>query len=178
MRVLAAFLISLTLTLPAVAQPAEALTLKVLLDGKVQVLIPASFAPMSPEMIRIKYPSAQRPSLVYTNASGSVNLAMSHTVSSVQPNQLGEVHKVMEATFKRVHPSATWFQSGRTTINGRPYFLIDFRTRAIDTEVRNLMVGTSLQGRLLVITFNVTKQREAHWLPIARKILASIKVNG
>ena len=40
------------------------------------------------------------------------------------------------------------------------------------------MVGTSLRGRLLLISFNVTQQREARWLPTAQKILASIRVNG
>ncbi len=84
----------------------------------------------------------------------------------------------METMFKRLHPSAVWFQSGLTTINGRAFFLLDLRTPALDTEIRNLMVGTSLQGRLLLITFNVTKQREARWLPTAQKILTSIKVNG
>jgi len=88
------------------------------------------------------------------------------------------MHQAMETMFKRLYPSAVWFQSGLKTINGRAFFLLDLRTPALDTEIRNLMVGTSLQGRLLLITFNVTQQHEARWLPTAQKILASIKVNG
>ena len=178
MRVLVAFLISFTLTLPALAQPAEALTPKVLLGGTVQVLVPAGFAPMSQELLRVKYPSTRRPTLVYSNASGSINLALNHTANPLQPNQLAEMHQAMETMFKRLYPSAVWFQSGLKTINGRAFFLLDLRTPALDTEIRNLMVGTSLQGRLLLITFNVTQQHEARWLPTAQKILASIKVNG
>ncbi len=178
MRVLVAFLCSFTLTLTSFAQSPEALTPKVLLGGTVQVLVPAGFAPMSEALLRVKYPSSQRPTLVYSNPSGSVNLALNHTANPLQPNQLAEVHQVMEATFKRLYPSAVWFQSGLTTINGRAFFLLDLRTPALDTEIRNLMVGTSLQGRLLLISFNVTKPREARWLPTAKKILASIKVNG
>jgi len=102
MRVLVVFLISFTLTLPALAQPAEALTPKVLLGGTVQVLVPAGFAPMSKDLLRVKYPSSQRPTLVYSNASGSINLALNHTANALQPNQLAEVHQAMETMFKRL----------------------------------------------------------------------------
>ncbi len=128
MHVLVAFLCSFTLTLTSFAQSPEALTPKVLLDGTVQVLVPAGFAPMSEALLRVKYPSSQRPTLVYSNPSGSVNLALNHTANPLQPNQLAEVHQVMEATFKRLYPSAVWFQSGLTTINGRAFFLLDLRT--------------------------------------------------
>ena len=39
----------------------------------------------------------------------------------------------------------------------------------IPTEIRNLMVGTSLQGHLLLIRFNLTPQREARWLPTTNR---------
>ena len=34
---------------------------------------------MSQDLLRVKYPSSQRPTLVYSNASGSINLAPNHT---------------------------------------------------------------------------------------------------
>ena len=177
MRTLVVFLLSFTFSLAAQAQSSQALVTKTLLGGAVTVLTPDGFAPMSEQLLRVKYPSARRPTLVYSNPSGSVNLALNHTANPLQPNQIAEVHQVMEATFKRMYPTAQWFQSGLVTIYGRRFFLLDLRTPALDTEVRNLMVGTSVQGRLLIISFNVTKEREARWLTTAEKIIYSIKIN-
>ena len=53
----------------------------------------------------------------------------------------------------------------------------DGEGKLIATEVRNMMVGTSVQGRLLLISFNVTKEHEAHWLTTAKKILYSIRIS-
>jgi len=174
----AAFAVLFSLVCPFLlyAQTPVALTPRTVLGGTVQVLVPVDFAPMREDLLRVKYPSERRPSLVYTNPSASVNLALHHTNTPLHPHQLAEAHTAMDAMFKRLYPAATWFQSGLTTINGRSFFLLDLRTPALDTEVRNLMTGTSLHGRLLLISFNVTKEREAHWLPTAQKILTSIQI--
>ncbi len=177
MRAFLVLLLSLTCSLPAWAQSSQALAPKTLLGGTVEVLVPVGFAPMGEELLRVKYPRAQRPTLVYSDPSGAVNLALNHTANPLQPSQLAEVHQAMEATFKRMYPSAAWFQSGLVTIYGRRFFLLDFRTPALDTDVRNMMMGTAVQGRLLLVSFNVTKEREAHWLTAAKKILYSIKIN-
>ena len=89
---------------------------------------------------------------------------------------LDAAHKSVNATFKNLYPSAQWFRSEVRPINGRQFFLMELRTPAIDTEVRNLIVGTSLDDRLLMITFNVTKALEADWMPIGNKIIESIAI--
>lgn len=58
------------------------------------------------------------------------------------------------------------------------FILFDFRTPAIDTEVRNIMLATSLQGRLLLISFNCTKELEGKWLPIGYQIVESIQLKA
>ncbi len=179
MRILVGLLCSCVLSLSALAQaPTQRLTPKALLGGAVQVLVPAGFDVMSPELLHFKYPSERRPTLVYTNAAGSVNLALHHTPTPVEPTQLAQVHASMEALFRQRYPSAQWFQSGLVQINGRTFFLLDLRTPALDTEIRNMMVGTALQGRLLLISFNATKALEAGWVPVGRQILASIRLGG
>jgi hypothetical protein len=81
-----------------------------------------------------------------------------------------------ETTFKKLHPSAEWFRSEVAKINGREFLVLELRTPAIDTEVRNIILGTSVDERLLMISFNVTKELEKEWLPAGRKIVESIKI--
>ena len=152
------------------------LTERVLLDGAVALLIPNTFALMSEEMLRLKYPSERRPTVVFSNERGSVNLAANLTSNLVRPDQISELHKAMESTFKNLYPSATWYRSEVITQDGRGYFVLDLLTPAADTHIRNIMLGTSFRGRLLLFSFNVTRELEKSWLDVGRKMLASVKV--
>lgn len=171
-RVLVCFLIAC----PGLFAEEATLEPRTLLNGKVTLLLPKEFKPMSEEMLKVKYPSERRPTLVFSNERGSVNLALNHTRNSLPADRLAAFHKGMETTFKRLYPSAKWFRSERVNLNGREFFVMEFRTPAIDTEVRNLMAGTSLDGRLLLFSFNVTKELEKEWLNAGTRMIESIKV--
>ena len=158
------------------AAPQTGLQRTTVLGGKVSVLIPAGFKTMSAELLVVKYPNVNRPSLVYTNERGTINVAFDHTVHRLPANQLPAALESMRTTFKNLYPSATWFRSEIRPINGRQFFLIDLRTPAADIEVRNIMAGTSLDDRLLMITFNVIKTFEKEWVPIGNRIIESISV--
>jgi hypothetical protein len=157
-----------------IAQPA--LVPRVVLDGRVTLLLPVDFAPMSQEMMKLKYPAERRPAVVYTNERGTVNIALSHTSDRMPPDEVPSFHKSLEATFKRLYPSAQWFQSDVVTMNERTWFLLELRTPAIDTDVRNIMMGTSVDGRLLLISFNVTSELEEEWLDTGRAVIRSVVV--
>lgn len=147
-----------------------------LLDGRLLLSIPKSFAPMGEEMLKLKYASERRPTLVFTNESGSVNVALNHTNNRITSTDLPQLKEQTEGLFRRLYPSATWFRSDLTQIAGGQCFLFDFRTPAVDTEVRNIMLGMSLDGRLLIITFNATRALEAKWIPVGNQIIQSVKV--
>jgi hypothetical protein len=141
------------------------------------MLIPKEFKPMSDDWIQKKYPNAtNRPSVVYTNERMSINVALDHNPFRLSPDQLGMALESIRASFKNMYPSAQWFRSELRTINKRQFFVIEVRTPTSDVEVRNIMVGTSLEDRMLVITFNVIKTLEPQWLPAGNKMIESIIV--
>jgi hypothetical protein len=146
------------------------------LGGKVSLLVPKAFKPMSAAMIKKKYPAGNPPTLVYTNAAANVNVALNHTDSRMPADELAAFHKAVEVKFKELHPSAEWFSSEVKKINGKEVFVMDFRHSAADTEVRNVMLGASLDGRLLIVTFNTTQALEKDWLAAGNKIIASVKI--
>jgi hypothetical protein len=168
--------VCLVLALDAVRAQAPVLETKSLLEGRVTLLIPRGFEPMSAELLVRKYPSANRPNLVYSNAATTINVALEHTVHRIQPAQLAAAHQSIRTTFSSAYPSAEWFRSEVRAINGRQFFLLDVRTPAVDTIVRNIIVGTSLDDRLLMVSFNVTKALEGEWLAAGNRIIESITV--
>ncbi len=162
-------------TMPALAQQLEP---RSLFDGKVSILIPAGFEPMSEEMLAEKYPLGEAPKLVFTNPDGSVNVAMRHTSMQVGPQDVPLVHQFVEWTFQRQFPRAVWFGSTTGERGGMPYFTLEFVTPADGTGVRNIMLGTALDGRMLLISFNCTRELEEQWAPLGQQIIDSISLTG
>ena len=153
------------------------LTERNLLRGKLTLLVPQSFTQMSKEMLRYKYPNERRPTTVLTNADGTVNVAVNHTHNNLRMAQLHEAHAAMERMLRNSYPSAKWNRSEIVSINGQQFFILDLRTPAIDTEVRNIMAGTSLQGRFLIITFNCTRELESEWAGVGLRIINSVSLS-
>ncbi len=146
------------------------------LDGRLALLVPAGFSVMDEETLRLKYPSERRPTLVYTDEDASINVAVNHTKDRMPQREIRSFHAHMERMFRNLYPTAVWFQSGIIEIRGREWMALDLRTPAIDTEVRNIMVGTSLEGRLLLVSFNVTREQEEEWIAPAEAIVQSLRV--
>ncbi len=149
---------------------------KTVIDEKLTLLIPQDFSLMDEETLSLKYPSERRPTLVYTNESGSINVAINHTKDRMPQSEIGAFHKQMDGMFRNLYPSATWFKSGVIDINGREWLTLNLRTPAIDTEIRNIIVATSVEGHMLLVSFNVTKEQEDKWLEPAEAIVQSLRV--
>ena len=173
----------LTLMLGAlVAQPAAAdtsqiaLARRLLLNNKVSILVPIDFNPLPDELVRVKYRSASPPSVVLGNDSGTVNLAMDLRQVTVGPTDIPQVHEQLKQGFRNLYPSAVWNKTELRKINGTEFAILDLFTPALDGEIRNVMAVTSLDNRLLVITFNCTKTLDSTWRKTAVKMLESIKL--
>lgn len=165
----------LWLALPLAAS-ADALEERNFLGGKVAMLVPTDFAPMDEEMLRIKYPMERRPTEVVTNQSGSFNVAFNHTTNRVQPEQLEQAHASITKMFHNRYPSATWYRDEMTEIDGRKAFVLELVTPAVDTRIHNIMLATSVDGRMLLVSVNLVEELKAAHLADARKMAASIRV--
>jgi hypothetical protein len=149
---------------------------KKLLDGKLTVSIPAGFKQLSKEMIAKKYATTNAPPIVFANADGSVTIAVNHTEDKVTLKQIPEALDAAVDTFGKIHPNAEWFRKEATKVNGRDCLVLELRTQAADSEIRNVMLSTSLDDRFLIVTFNCTKELEDKWLPTGKKIIEGVKV--
>lgn len=140
----AGIVVALAASVASVSRSEEALERREFLEGRVTMLIPKAFAPMSEEWMRLKYPSANAPSIVLSDDRGAVNVAMDHKNVRLGPSQVIELHTALERSFKNLYPSATWTRSEVVSIGGWQFALLDLYTPAIDGEVRNIMAATSL----------------------------------
>ncbi|HEX8211585.1 MAG TPA: hypothetical protein VF584_15540 [Longimicrobium sp.] len=124
----------------------------------------------------VKYRRGGRPAEVLSNEPGTINIAFGHSQIAIPPAQIREAYPVMERQIKATYPMARWNRSELVERDGRHYILLDFWAPAADTEIRNIMLGTSVSGRFLLVSFNVTRDLEAEWGAIGERIMNSVRV--
>ena len=152
------------------------LELKSLLDDKVELKIPKEFDIMPEELMKLKYPSESRPTLVYSNESGGINVALNLTQNKASQDLIEPYVENFVNTFKNIYPSAEWKGSGVKEINGQKVGYLKLITPAIDTKIYNVMFFTDLDGKLLLSTFNCTEKSITEWEQTADEIMNSLKI--
>lgn len=149
---------------------------KSLLNDRIELKIPSEFDIMSEAMMMVKYPSANRPELVYTNDSGGINVALSLSGNPASQESIPDFADQFVGVFKNAYPSADWKGNGVKTINGRKVGYLELVTPALDTEIYNLMFFTDLDGQLLICTFNCVKQDLSEWQSAGKEIMNSLRI--
>ncbi|EHA1127847.1 hypothetical protein FG475_22895 [Vibrio navarrensis] len=148
-----------------------------MLNGKVTISTPRDFVPMSKEIIEIKYPSSRRPTEVLTEQTTEVTLAFNYTNNKLSKTELSEAHKIFSKSFHNLYPSATWVRDELIQQNGHPFVVLELITPAIDTKIHNIVYATSVDGRLLLVSFNTTVGKAEEWLAQGKQMMKSIVIN-
>lgn len=149
---------------------------KTVLKNKVEILIPKDFEIMSDEIMRLKYPSERRPTLVYSDKTTGINVAFNHTTNKATQSQIVAYKNSMVSTFKNLYPSAKWIGEGVKLINGRKVGYLELVTPAVDQKIYNLIFFSDLDGRLLLSTFNCVEKKQKDWQGSAHQIMQSLKL--
>lgn len=152
------------------------LVTKSLLNNKIEIKIPKNFNVMSEELMKIKYPSERRPTIVYSNESGGINVGLNLTQNQANQELISPYKDNLVQSLKKAYPTAVWNDSGVKEINGKQVGYLELITPALDTEIYNLMFFTDLDGKLLMCTFNCTKETMQDWVQTAKEIMNSLKI--
>jgi len=145
-------------------------------NDKVELKIPKEFQIMSEERIKVKYPSENRPTLIYTDTTGGINVALNLTSSKASQGLIPSYKDYLLKAMKDQYPTAKWKSDGVADINGRKVAYLELITPGVDTKIYNLMFFTDVDGKLLLCTFNCTKSSLEEWAPTAKEIMYSLKV--
>ena len=152
------------------------LELKSLLGDRVELKIPKEFNLMSEELMKLKYPSNKRPTIVFSDETGGINVALNLTENNASQELIEPYVENFVKTFKGIYPSAEWKDSGITEINGQKVGYLKLITPAIDTKIYNVMFFTDLDGKLLLSTFNCTEKSISEWEETADEIMNSLTI--
>src|SRR5690606_18155746 len=81
------------------------LEIKSLLNEKIELKIPKDFEIMDEDMVKLKYPSERRPTTIYTNKSGGINVALNLTTNKASQDLMASYKDMFVSSFKNMYPN-------------------------------------------------------------------------
>lgn len=134
--------------------------------------VPSDFTKMPDSLSAIKYPSKNRPQVVYSNESGSVSFGVSvkDKPDSVFLDDLDEIKDLMLESMKVFNPEAS-----PLIVDGNNAWLITFKSQAIDSKVLNMQLITLTEKNFVIATFNMTEKNITEYQGVGLLSLSSMK---
>ena len=145
-----------------------------LLNGKVEILLPAKLTAMSQENWELKYHTSNKPTMVLSDANGEVNLIADHTSQSLAENQLLQYEQMRVQNLLKNHPDIQKVDSSIQVVNGHQLGVVKFISQAVDQKIFNCYFFTVVGGRVLFFTFNCIESLESKWEKTVDEIIASV----
>ena len=136
-----------------------------------KIKIPSEFKIMSDEIVNVKYPNGNAPSLVYTNDKTTINVALVMNDVTMKNNQIEEYVKTMESTYKNYSKDVKLNFWER---NNHKIGEMEFTTKGSDTEIYNHIIAFSVNDKLRLVNFNCTKEQMSEWKEVSKFIVDSI----
>jgi len=166
-------LIAVAITLLFISFSAFAVEFK---DAGISFEPPEGFTELTKDMLKIKFPGANRPKFVYGNEDFSVTVAVTPSDKKASKENLKEILKAMEKTYPRVVPNLVWVKKEVTEFNGQTWLHLELTSTAIDTDIHNNIYMTSHRGKLVAFNFNATKEMYKQYKTQLEQSFNSIKL--
>ncbi|MEQ1754241.1 MAG: hypothetical protein ABL973_08905 [Micropepsaceae bacterium] len=166
------FLIALSVSGLATASEMKTVSM---LDGKVELSIPAVFLPMSDDMKKIKYSGANPPRDIYTDERGTVNIG-ANIAAYPKGKSMAEMLSLLSTSMERVRNISSWDHKELRVIGGREYGVLECTVKTLDTEVYNFIYFTRSGDKLIVITTNSTVEKLSEWKAALMESVESTKI--
>lgn len=136
------------------------------------IYLPSDFEILDEEILKIKYPSENRPSLAYSNEDASINIVFNLEDNSLSNNQINEYISSLEEIFNKITED---LETNIIIKDNHNIGELSFVTNAIDTKIYNHMIAFSINGELRLISFNCIDNYKEEWKMVSNFILNSLK---
>ncbi len=145
-----------------------------LLENRLRMRLPQNFSTMGPKLAAQKYPSDNRPHLIYSDPTGALSLAFTDTQSPVSNEEIANFRDFLLTNLQRMQPEMKFLTTGLKELGTKKIGHFDFISVALDTLLYNLTFVVELSGQALLGSFNCPEKQIDKWQPIAHGMIASI----
>ena len=117
---------------------------------------PDGFTLLAEAEIHAKFPSRTGPVSAVGNERRTTTVAYDVRDVAVTDTILESQLKEISTTSARAIPGFALVEQDMITINGRRWAYIEFKSTAIDADIRNILLMSAYEGRMVVLNFNST----------------------
>lgn len=146
-----------------------------LYDGRLSVYLPSSFVDLPLELAKVKYPMEQRPNIIKTNESTSINFTFHLLEQECLDEQIEKLNDLFYQSVKRAYPSNTFFEKKVEEIGGMTVGWFDFISSGFDDKIYHIMYCLPLDNQLLLGVFNCPFREAENWKEAALQVMHSLR---
>lgn len=146
-----------------------------LFDSKMAVMIPASYVLMDEQAAKLKYPSEQRPQVIYSNPEGDVNFTFSLFDTPITDRQVMQAIDQFQLVIKKIQPANIFYEKKQDPLNGSVVGWFDFKGYALDDQIYTMMYVTPIDGKVMHGIFNCRFSESLSWKHVALQLMQSIE---
>ncbi|WP_269532851.1 hypothetical protein [Chitinimonas sp. BJYL2] len=147
-------------------------------DSGVSFDAPSGFTTLSPSELALKYPSNRAPRFAIGNTRRTTSIAYDIKINSLPPDKLNEAKDAFEHIFNRIIPGIEWRDRSIVRLKNRDWIRLELTSRAIDTDIHNIMLITPYRNGSLIFNFNSTKSEFPLIKDELLKSIESISIDG
>ena len=147
---------------------------KIFFDGNLQVMLPADFVDMPPNMAKLKYPSENRPAILKTSLDTSINFGFSRYQNALDNSQVEFVMNHFEMMSKKMNPANQFLGKGTKEVGAISIAWTEYRAFAIDGQIYNLIYFFPLCGKMCQGLFNCFFQDMPDWQSAAHLVMQTV----
>lgn len=136
-----------------------------LFDGKLQLLVPQTFRPMSDDAIRSRFPSGSRPDAMFESADGNVFVVVVLLTDPLIPSKVEAAFPAAKRALAATYPDCPTRIETLAVLDGRTWMRFD-----LDGDKRAMIAMTSLDGRQLRVETIFLEKPEQKWVDVTRKM--------
>jgi len=149
---------------------------RLLVEDKIMMMVPEEFTEMPEEQAKIKYPSEQRPEIILTDDTTAINLMFTYMEQEIKNEDIPAFRDDLIGGMTRLNPGIKPQERGVEIINDKNIAYVEFSNPVLDGKLYNLLYFLELEGRSLMINFNVHTKEMKYWKKAAYEMMKSIQI--
>lgn len=148
---------------------------KMILDGRLTLLLPVNFKEMDEELREIKYPDPDRPEWIYSNESGDVSMTFFLDEGEILTEEVESVRDIIIGEMKRLYPASAVKDKKRIGKGKNVVSLFSMDIPLLDETCYHLMFFRAMAAGLLMGTFDCSVNEKKQWQQILPQLLDTMK---
>jgi hypothetical protein len=108
----------------------------------------------------------------------TTSIAFDLKPNALPADRLPEAKAAFESFFDRRIPRVEWKQKKLIELQGQQWIYLEMTSRAVDTDIHNIMLVTPRYGKMLMFNFNSTREEFPHMETALRKSIQSISLRN